>query len=91
MAEYEVRSVFRGHIEKQRVIVRHLACKNNELDDLKPGDNVIVVANELPKPEKHTWMSFPTKGDPKDEVLVRFNAIEVAKSVYPTTVSEGVR
>ena len=36
MAEYEIRTVYRGHIETQRVIVRHLACNYNELDDLKP-------------------------------------------------------
>ena len=36
-AQDEIRTVYRGHIETQRVIVRHLACNYNELDDLKPG------------------------------------------------------
>ncbi|MGB7548372.1 MAG: hypothetical protein WBM14_11530 [Terracidiphilus sp.] len=94
MAEYEVRTVYRGHIETKRVIVRHIACNYNELDDLKPGDNVIVVATKLAKPEKRTWMSYPIDGDAKDakdEVLVRFDAVEVAKSVFPTDAPKRER
>jgi hypothetical protein len=84
MAEYEVRAVYRGHIETQRVIVRHPACNGDELDDLKPGDEVIVVATELPRPERHTWMGFAPEGETRNDVLVRFNAVEVAKSIFPT-------
>ena len=91
MAEYEIRTVYRGHIETQRVIVRHLACNYNELDDLKPGDNVIVLASKLAKPEKHTWMSYPIEGHANEEVLVSLNAVEVAKSVFPTNAPERGR
>ena len=83
IAEYEVHTVYRGNIDTQRVLVRHLACNYNELDDLKPGDNVIVIATKLAKPEKHTWMHFPIKGQIQEEVLVGFDAVEVAKSVFP--------
>lgn len=88
MAEYEIRAVYRGHVEKQRVIVRHLACNYNELDDLKPGDSVIVSATKLAKPEKHTWMSYPIEGHVNEEVLVSLDAVEVAKSVFPTNAPE---
>ena len=88
MAEYEIRAVYRGHIETQRVIVRHLACNYNELDGLKPGDNVIVSASKLAKPEKHTWMSYPIGSHANEEVLVSLDAVEVAKSLYPTNAPE---
>lgn len=84
MAEFDVRIVYHGHLEKQRVIVRHLACNYNELDDLKPGDIVIVVATKLAKPEKRSWMRYPIDTDAKGDVLVTFDAVEVAKLVFPT-------
>jgi hypothetical protein len=61
------------------------------LDDLKPGDNVIVLATKLAKPERHSWMSYPIDGHANEEVLVSFDAIEVAKSVFPTNAPERGR
>lgn len=84
MAEYEVRRVYRGHFDTKRVIVRHLACNYNELDDLKPGDNVIVVATALAKSERKTWMSYPIDSNAKEEVTVKFDAVEVGKSMFPS-------
>jgi len=91
MAEYEVSAVYRRHIKTRRVIVRHLACNYNELDELKPGDNVIVLAAKLAKPERHTWMSHPIEVHANEEVLVSFDAVEVAKSVFPTNLPERER
>jgi hypothetical protein len=88
MAEYEVHTVIRGHIESKRVIVSHVACNYDELNDLKPGDNVIVVARRLAKPEKRVWFSYPIDSGAKGEVLVEFDAVEVAKSIYPTAATE---
>ena len=84
LAEYEVRTVYRGSLRSRRVIVRHLACNGDELDNLKEGDDVLVVATRLRKPEAHTWRRFPTEENNGPELIVRFDAVEVTKQVYPT-------
>jgi hypothetical protein len=40
--------------------VKHLACNNNELDELRVGEKVIVVAALLPKPESSLWRQLPS-------------------------------
>jgi len=56
LAEYKVDAVYRGHLAPgQRVVVKHLACNWNEINDLQPGDEVLVVAESLKHPEKSFW------------------------------------
>ena len=58
LAEYRVDTVYRGHLHAgDDIVVRHLACNGNELDDLNAGDKVIVFARKLAKAEKGEWMT----------------------------------
>ena len=82
LAEYEVNAVYRGHVDSHRVIVSHLACNGDELDDLKIGDDVLLVVRTLRVPERHVWHAWPRDNGP--ELQVRFSAVEVAKRIYPT-------
>jgi hypothetical protein len=64
MAEYRVDTVLRGHLHHgEQIVVRHLACNGNELDDLKPGDQVVVFADELRKHERKQWMTYKVTGE----------------------------
>ncbi len=84
LAEYRVGSVYEGSIRSsEQVMVKHLACHHDELDDLKVGDKVVVIAEALPRAEKEFWKtsSEPRRGE---QVAVLYNAVKVAKVVYPT-------
>ena len=98
LATYEVDVVYEGHIApEEQISVLHLACNGNELDDLKVGDKVIVVAEVLKHPETYFWapkldgsasaqatdgvVNIPLKQEP---MLIRYKAIRVAKMIYPT-------
>jgi hypothetical protein len=98
LATYKVDAVSRGHIAPgEQIIVQHLACNWNELDDPKVGDKVIVVAEVLKHPETHFWtpnldgsalaqatdgvVNIPLKHEP---VLIRYSAVRVAKIAFPT-------
>jgi hypothetical protein len=60
LAEYKIDKVAVGQLTPGSTqILKHLACNHNELDDLKPGDKVTVVAAILPKHEKRSWMVYP--------------------------------
>jgi hypothetical protein len=85
LAEYEVTNVYHGHIEMRRIIVRHLACNGDELDNLQAGDEVIVVVRKLKRPENHVWRAPLGQDNSGREITVQFDAVEVAKQVYPTT------
>jgi len=93
LAEYKIDVVYQGHLKRgQQLIVRHLACNHNELDELQPGDKVILEAVKLSKPEKRDWMTYPKKLKlnepmPSREVAVSYDAIKVAKLIYPTVNS----
>jgi len=84
LAENEVKTVFRGHIDSDRVIVRHLACNGDELDDLKVGDEVFLVVSPLKVPERRPWHTWSIGGEKAPEISVRFNAVQVARQIYPT-------
>lgn len=89
LAEYEVTTVYRGHIDSRRLTVRHLACNGDELDDLKAGDAVLVVAAKTKKPESHTWRRSPTGIENGPALVVRFSAVAVAKQVFPTGLAQS--
>jgi hypothetical protein len=56
LAEYNVDAVLSGHLAPgKRIVAKQLACNWNELDDLKPGDKVVVTAEILKQPEKSSW------------------------------------
>jgi hypothetical protein len=86
LAEYEVKTVFRGHVRSARVIVRHLACNGDELDNLEVGDAVILVVRPLKVPERRVWHTWSMGGDKGPEISVRLDAVQVAKQIYPTEV-----
>ena len=64
LAEYRVETVHRGHFHNgDDIVLEHLACNGNELDDLNAGDKVIVVAEKLSQPDKHPWSTIRTAAD----------------------------
>lgn len=82
LAEYRVGSAYQGNIRSgEQAMVKHLACNHNELDDLKVGDKVIVIAEVLPRAEKEFWK---TSSEPREreQVGVLYNGVKVAKVVY---------
>lgn len=64
LAEYRVETVHAGHFHSGAdILLEHLACNGNELDDLKAGDKVMVVAEKLSKPDKHPWTTIKLAAD----------------------------
>jgi hypothetical protein len=85
LVEYEVDAVYKGILKKGKITVEHLACNNNELDELKVGEKVLVVAVLLPKLESSSWkQSQPGEGKHNEPVTVRYRGEKVAKLIYPT-------
>src|SRR5664279_135363 len=72
LAEYEVKTVYQGHVDSRRVIVRHLACHGDELDDLKAGEDVLIVVAKLKTPEVHVWRTLPVGSDNGPELKLLF-------------------
>ncbi len=85
-AEYEVGVVYDGQFVKgQKVVVEHLACNYNELDDLRVGDKVLLVAEVLDKPDVATWDHQPK--DTGERISIAYRGLAVGKLVYPTADS----
>jgi hypothetical protein len=64
LAEYKVDLVRSGNLTPgEHILARHLACKGNELDDLKVGDKVFVEAELLKHPEKGSRRLPPNEAD----------------------------
>jgi len=87
LAEYKIDIVYSGTtaIAGQHIIAQHLACNYNELDDLKPGDKVLVVASVLRHPRTAQWDTMQSDTKKKAEnVTVLYSGDRVAKIVYPT-------
>jgi hypothetical protein len=56
LAEYTVTVPKTSHLHAgDKVTVEHLACNGEELDNLKPGDHVLVLAERLKHAEKRAW------------------------------------
>ena len=56
LAEYTVTEPKTSQLHAgDKVTVEHLACNGDELDNLKPGDHVLVFAERLNHPEKRAW------------------------------------
>jgi hypothetical protein len=88
LAEYKIDTVYKGHIlSGEQLYVEHLACNYNELDEIKAGDKVIVIAVPLSKPEKHFWVKYPVEQGAKDSIIVSYRGLKVAKIIYPSSNS----
>ena len=98
LAEYRVDIVYHGDLHgMKQLTIEHLACNYNELDELKAGDKVIVVAEALSKPEKDHWMTYPIEENSKEtspassSISVAYRGIKVAKVIYPTAASQSAQ
>jgi hypothetical protein len=79
LAKYHVDRVYEGSYVKTEIIVDHLFCKMNVLEDVKAGDKVVVII-DLQKRPAEIWNDEEVRR--KDDTTQRFY---VAKSVSRTT------
>lgn len=87
LAEYTIGTVYSGKLVRGQVLpVKHLACNYNELENLKVGDKVLVVAEVLDTPDKVNWKQYPnSNATSQDKTLtISHRALSVGKLVYPT-------
>lgn len=50
IAKYKVEKVIEGIYKNGEIVVDHLFCRSNVLEDLKPGDKVLLVIDPKRKP-----------------------------------------
>ena len=86
LVEYRVEAVYAGKLRQQQVGVKHLACNYNELDELRIGDRVLVVAESLPNgPETLEWAQDQQLAQyaTKNKINISFEGRRVARVIYP--------
>ncbi len=79
LAKYHVDRVYEGSYSQSEIVVDHLFCKMDVLEDFKVGDKVIVVI-DLQKRPAEIWNDEEVRR--KDDKIKRFY---VAKSVSRAT------
>lgn len=79
LAQYHVDRVYEGSYGKTEIIVDHLFCKINVLEDVKVGDKVVVII-DLQKRPAEIWNDEEVRR--KDDKISKFY---VAKSMYRGT------
>ena len=79
LAKYHVDRVYEGSYVKTEIVVDHLFCKMDVLEDVKVGDKVLVVI-DLQKRPAEIWNDEVVRR--KDDKIKRFY---VAKSVSRAT------
>ena len=88
LVEYQVDMFFQGNLNSRIVVVQHLACNYNELEELKAGDSVIVVADVMPSSERRFWGNSLSSDTRVEPLSVMLNAKAVAKVVYPAITAK---
>jgi hypothetical protein len=87
LAEYSVSVPYEGNLTRgKKLVLKHLACNYTELDDLHPGEKVLVVAEVLGRVEMVMWnRGLESSKKSADERLnVAYLGVSVGKLVYPT-------
>ena len=86
MAEYRVDTVYKGKIKSgEQIVVRHVACNYKELEELKGGARVILVATPLPQSEDALWAATSLVQGEREHVTVRYDGVKAATVTYSMT------